>query len=101
MVPESSGHSARMRADDRLIACPQVRRILGNVATSTLYLDPDVMSLRIYLTPGVVRWIEREIYELRDQRIALSGEREAATRAKVEQQRDRRRRKQTNAEASA
>jgi predicted DNA-binding transcriptional regulator AlpA len=96
MVPESSGHSARMRPDDRLIACPEVRRIMGDIATSTVYTDPDLLSLRIYLTAGAVRWIEREIYGLRDQRVALSGEREAATRAKVEQQRDRRRRKQMN-----
>jgi hypothetical protein len=59
-----------------------------------LYEDPDVMELKIRVSPQMVRWIEREIYELRARRVARSGERAAAVRAQVEQQRERRRARQ-------
>jgi hypothetical protein len=88
MLPESNG---RIRPDDKLIQRPQMQAIMGDIATSTVYDDPDLLALCIWLSPGAVRWIEREILELRDRRVAESGERGADVRAKVEQRKARRR----------
>jgi hypothetical protein len=86
----------RIRPDDRLIKRPVVQAIMGGISVSALYEDPDLMGLKLNVTaagksPHSVCWIEREVHELRAQRVARSEERAAAVRAQVEQQRERRR----------
>jgi hypothetical protein len=48
------------------------------------------MGLRIYLGPQIVRWILREVCELRDRRVAASTERGAAVRREIRARRERR-----------
>jgi hypothetical protein len=76
------------RDDDELIDRSETKRLLGNVSTSSLYADPEVRALAIPLTePGkrvkLVRWLRREILELRDQRIARARENSEAVRLDV------------------
>src|SRR5262245_4706570 len=88
----------RIRPDDELIARPVVQRLMGGLSTSAIYEDADLMALKIDVTAGgqrtrVVRWIAREIHELRAQRVARSGARAAQARAQVDARRERRRAK--------
>jgi hypothetical protein len=76
----------RMKPGDRLIRRPAVQSYMGDCAVSTLYDDPEIMALRVQLTPeGSTRsnvfWIEREVLELRDKRIAASATRFASAEA--------------------
>jgi hypothetical protein len=69
----------RMKPGDRLIRRPIVQEHMGGCAVSTLYDDAEIMGLRVRLTPAgsgrsSVFWIEREIIELRDRRIAANTE---------------------------
>ena len=114
MLPtnDSSGSSdpiSRIRPDDELIKRPKVQHIMGDISVSTVYSDPDLMRLKINITAAdksthAVRWIQREIYDLRAQRVARSQERAASVGARIEQRQARRRAKQrarTDAKPSA
>jgi hypothetical protein len=78
----------RMKPGDRLIRRPIVQAHFGDCATSTIYEDHELMALRVRLAPesstpesstpesskrSNVFWIEREVLELRDRRIAASA----------------------------
>jgi hypothetical protein len=102
MVPEnsSSGNSAtRIRPDDVLIKRPAVQRLMGDISTSAVYDDPDLMRLKVSLvatgdSAHAVRWIEREVLDLRAQRVARSAERAANVGAEIERRRESRRARQ-------
>jgi hypothetical protein len=90
---------SRIRPTDVLIKLPAVRKIMGDIAASTVYEDPDLMGLKINLTAAegatrAVNWIEREVHELRAKRVARSEERSATVREQIEKRRERRRAKQ-------
>jgi len=90
---------SRIRPDDELIKRPAVQAIMGGIATSTVYDDPDLMRLKINVTAAAesahaVRWIAREVYDLRARRVARSEERAASVRAQIEARRERRRGRQ-------
>jgi hypothetical protein len=77
MSDSNEGSTPRMKPGDQLIRRPAVQAHMGGCAVSTLYDDPEIMDLRVRLTPegsgrSSVFWIEREILELRDRRIAAS-----------------------------
>jgi hypothetical protein len=114
MLPtnDSSGCNdaiGRIRPDDELIKRPEVQRLMGGISVSAVYDDPDLMHLKVNLTaagefPHAVRWIAREVLELRARRVARSEERTASVRAQIEARRERRRAKQrarTDAKPSA
>jgi hypothetical protein len=101
MLPSNSSSDAvsRIRPDDVLIKRPSVQKIMGGISTSAVYDDPDLMRLKINLTAAdesshAVRWIEREIHELRAQRAARSAARGVVVAAQIEKRRERRRAKQ-------
>lgn len=96
MFPENSG-STRMRADDELIKRPAVQRLMGGISTTAVYDDPDLMLLKICLMPEnksartrAVRWIAREVLDLRARRIARSEARAAQVHARVVKRHERR-----------
>jgi len=99
---DSSGSSQviiRIRPDDELVKLPKVQHLMGGMSVSAVYDDPDLMGLKINVTAAdqsthAVRWIEREVLELRAQRVARSEERAAIVRAQIEERRERRRAKQ-------
>lgn len=99
---DSSGSSQviiRIRPDDELVKLPKVQHLRGGMSVSAVYDDPDLMGLKINVTAAdqsthAVRWIEREVLELRAQRVARSEERAAIVRAQIEERRERRRAKQ-------
>ena len=103
MLPNDSSSSSnaisRIRPDDELIKRPTVQQIMGGISISAVYDDPDLMSLKINLTAAgesthAVRWIAREVLDLRARRVARSEERAASVRAQIEERRERRRTKQ-------
>jgi hypothetical protein len=90
--------NARIRPDDELITTPQARLILGGISNSRAYEDPELMSLRLKLGPGDgpqahVRYIKREVLELRAQRVVRSTASAAAARAQAEKRAAQRRQK--------
>jgi hypothetical protein len=98
MVPDEINPS-RIRPDDLLIKRTRVQVLMGDMAVSTVYCDPDLMALRVNVTgtgegTRAVRWIEREICELRARRIAESEARAANSRAQIEARQMQRRAKQ-------
>ena len=89
---------ATEQVDEDLIDRNEVRRLLGDPSVSTLYADAEVRALAIPMTaPGkrvkMVRWVRREILELRRQRIAKARENAEAVRQQVTAQNERRREK--------
>jgi hypothetical protein len=93
------GDAGRIRPDDVLIKLEPVKEIMGDVSTSTIYDDPDLAALKIVITGAegrtrAVRWIAREVHELRARRVAASEQRAARARVLVEERRERRRAKQ-------
>ena len=89
----------RIRPDDNLVKLARVQHLMGGMSVSAVYDDPDLMGLKINVTAAdesthAVRWIEREVLELRAQRVARSEERAAFVRAQIEVRRERRRAKQ-------
>jgi hypothetical protein len=98
----------RIRPDDTLITRPEVQVIMGGLSTSALYEDPDLMSLKVVVVAGEhggpsrhVRWISREVHELRARRVARSEEKAAGVRTAIEQRRERRRAKRLKKAAAA
>jgi hypothetical protein len=104
MLPtnDSGGGSdaiSRITPDDELIKRLEVQRLMGGLSVSAVYDDPDLMRLKINVTAGgesphAVRWIAREVLELRARRVARSEERAASIGARIEQRRALRRAKQ-------
>lgn len=102
MVPDNnsdSGSATRIRPDDVLIKRPAVQHLMGGISTSAVYDDPDLMRLKISLvatgaSAHAVRWIEREVLDLRAERVARSTERAASVGAEIEKRRERRRARQ-------
>jgi hypothetical protein len=91
---------SRIRPDDDLIGLDKMRAIMGGISVSTAYEDPELMALKISMTPPGrrtrrVRFIEREVLELRAQRVARAEADapnvRAQTEARVEQRRARQR----------
>jgi hypothetical protein len=95
----------RILPDDELVALPRVRALMGGIAISTAYDDPELMALKINVTGvgngGAVRWIEREVHGLRAKRVAMSEARSANARARVEARLTHRRAKQRASSAAA
>jgi hypothetical protein len=90
--------TGRIRDDDELIGLDETRGIMGGISVSTAYADPDLMALKINITaPGqrakAIRFIKREVYALRAQRVARAEANapriRAETEARVEQRRTR------------
>jgi hypothetical protein len=89
----------RIRPDDTLIKLARVQTLMGQMSVSSIYDDPDLMGLKITVMAAgestrAVRWIEREILDLRARRVARSEERAASVRARIDERRERRRAKQ-------
>jgi hypothetical protein len=102
MVPDNSSSNnavSRIRPDDEMIDRREVQRVMGNVSISSVYADPDLMRLKVNLMAKdnrsrAVRWIAREIHELRARRVARSEERGANVEAQIEKRHERRRTRQ-------
>ena len=89
----------RIRDDDDLIVLDKAREIMGGISVSTAYCDAELMALKIPMTAGkrktkMVRFIRREILELRAQRVALAEANAANIKAEVEARVERRRARQ-------
>lgn len=83
--------ATRIRDDDELIDLPESLEIMGGMSVSTAYSDPELMALKINMTaPGLrsrmVRFIKREIYGLRAQRVARRDAAADAVRTRIEAQ---------------
>lgn len=107
MVSNKSGDNqspvSRIRPDDVLIKRPVVQEIMGGISVSSVYDDPDLMRLKVCVTPiakspHAVAWIKRGIHELRAQRVARSEAKAAAAQAQIEQRRGRRTTRKTTGE---
>jgi hypothetical protein len=89
MLDDASGTTSRIRPDDELIDPPKMLEIMGGISVSTAYDDPEQMGLKIKISGGTgrqhrVKYIQREIIELRARRVAQSEANAAAIRAQVE-----------------
>jgi hypothetical protein len=93
----------RIRDDDELIDLGETLKLLGDPSISTAYEDPDLMALKIKMTPPgrrtkMVRFIRREVLALRAERVSNSEASAAKVRAevgaRVEQRRARQRLRQ-------
>ena len=79
----------RIREDDTLIALDETRAIMGNISVSTAYEDPELQALKINMTPAgrrahTVRFIRREVYALRAERVARAEANAEMVRSQVE-----------------
>ena len=86
---DASSTAGRIRPDDEVIDTPETCAIMGGISVSTAYDDPELMALKIKIGGGTgrqcrVRFIRREILELRAERVARSEANAAAIRAQVE-----------------
>lgn len=89
----------RIRDDDELIALDAVRDILGGMSVATAYVDGELMALKISMTAGErrthsVRWIKREILELRAQRVERADANAETVKAEIAARVERRRERQ-------
>jgi hypothetical protein len=88
---DSSSTESRIRDDDELIGLTETRQIMGGISISKSYTDPDLMALRIKMSEhrgdnALVRFIKREVYELRARRVAQAAADAPAIRRKIERQ---------------
>jgi hypothetical protein len=86
---DASGTTGRIRPDDELIAAPEMRAIMGNISVSTAYDDPELMALKIKIGVGSghqcrVRFIRREVHELRALRVERSQVNAPIIRTQIE-----------------
>jgi hypothetical protein len=98
-MTDTADITTRIRDDDQLIGLDDVRRIMGDISVSTAYADPELMALKISMTPGerrtrMIRFIAREAYALRAQRVARAEASAAHVRAQTEARVERRRARQ-------
>ena len=89
----------RIRDDDDLIGLDKTRAIMGDISVSTAYEDPELMALKINMTPPGrrtkrVRFIEREVLALRAERVARAEANAANVRTEIEARVERRRARQ-------
>jgi hypothetical protein len=87
------------RDDDELITLDEVKQIMGNPSTSTVYEDAELMALKVSMTPPgrrnkMVRFIKRRVLDLRAERVARAEAGAAKVRADVEARVEHRRAKQ-------
>jgi hypothetical protein len=90
---------ARIKDDDELIVFNEVRKIMGGPSTSSAYEDASLMALKISMSPPGrrskrVRFIRREVLELRAQRVAAAEASAETIKKEVEERVERRREKQ-------
>ena len=88
-----------MRDDDDLIGLGETRAIMGGISVSTAYEDPELMALKISMTPPgrrtkMVRFIRRKVLDLRALRVARAEANAAKVRAEVEARVEQRRARQ-------
>ena len=91
--------------NDELIDLSETRKIMGNPSVSTAYADPELMALKISMTPPgrrtrMIRFIGRKVLDLRAQRVARAEANAANVRAEVEARVSRRRARQRSASAA-
>jgi hypothetical protein len=91
--------NARIRDDDELISLDETRELLGGISVSTAYEDPELMALKISMTPEqrrtrMIRFIKREVLALRAERVARAEANAANVRAEIEARVERRRARQ-------
>jgi hypothetical protein len=91
--------TSRIQSDDELIDLGETLKIMGGPSVSTAYADPELMGIKIAMTPPgrrthMVRWIKREVLALRAERVARAEATAANVRAAVEARVERRRAKQ-------
>ena len=89
----------RILDDDELIDLEETRKILGGISISTAYNDPELMTLRINMTAKgrrvkMIRFVKREILDLRVQRAQRSEANVEKIREEVEARVERRRSRQ-------
>lgn len=89
----------RILDDDELIDLEETRKILGGISISTAYNDPELMTLRINMTAKgrrvkMIRFVKREILDLRVQRAQRSEANVKKIREEVEARVERRRSRQ-------
>jgi hypothetical protein len=93
------GTTGRMRDDDALIQLDETRELLGGISVSTAYEDPELMALKISMTPEqrrtrMIRFIKREVLALRAERVARAEANAPNVRAEIEARVERRRARQ-------
>jgi hypothetical protein len=91
--------ASRMRDDDELVGLDKTRALMGDISVSTAYEDPELMALKISMTPPGrrtkrVRFIVREVLALRAQRVARAEANASKVRAEVEARVEQRRARQ-------
>jgi hypothetical protein len=89
----------RILDDDELITLVETLKIMGGISVSTAYVDPDLMALKIKMTPGerrtkTVRFIKREVLALRAKRARRSNSNAAKVHAEIEARVEQRRERQ-------
>jgi hypothetical protein len=91
--------TGRIRDDDELIQLDETRELLGGISVSTAYEDPELMALKISMTPEqrrtrMIRFIKREVLTLRAERVARAEANAANVRTEIEARVERRRARQ-------
>ena len=81
--------AGRIRPDDEVIDTPETCAIMGGISVSTAYDDPELMALKIKIGGSTgrqarVRFIEREVHELRARRVEASQANADAIRVQTE-----------------
>lgn len=90
----------RILDTDELIELDETLSILGGMAISTAYTDADLMALKISMTAGegrrskAIRFIRREILELRARRVERASAKAANVAKAIEERVERRRERQ-------
>jgi hypothetical protein len=89
----------RIHDDDELIGLVETLGLMGGQSVSCAYADPELMALKIPMTPGgrrvkAVRFIRREVLALRAARVARADSNAATIKAEIEARVERRREKQ-------
>lgn len=90
---------SRIRNDDELVVFNEARKIMGGPSVSSAYEDPELMALKIKMTPPgrrtkSIRFIRLEVLELRARRVAAAEASAETIKKEVEARVARRREKQ-------
>ena len=94
-----SNELPRIRDDDELIGFEEMRALLGGPSKTTCYDDPELMSLKIAMTPPglrtrIVKFIKREVLALRALRVERAEVNSDSIRAEIVARQERRRERQ-------
>ena len=89
MRDDASSAASRILPDVELIHTPKTCELMGDFSISAAYDDPELMALKIKIGGGTgphcaVRFIKREVLDLRARRVARSEANAAAIRTQVE-----------------